>query len=87
MLFLILQSTMGLAFWQSVGLIGVNTIIYSLQGGMKAVVYGDAFQMCLIVIGALVCLGFGLYHIAGWQQLFSQSILKSSRPAHRIKWL
>ncbi|MFT4747050.1 MAG: SSS family transporter [Congregibacter sp.] len=67
---LILQSTMGLAFWQSVGLIGVITIIYSLQGGMKAVVYGDAIQMCLIVTGALVCLGFGLYHIGGWQQFF-----------------
>jgi SSS family transporter len=67
---LILQSTMGLAFWQSVGLIGVITIIYSLQGGMKAVVYGDTIQMCLIVVGALVCLGFGLYHIGGWQQLF-----------------
>jgi SSS family transporter len=67
---LILQSTMGLAFWQSVGLIGVVTVIYSLQGGMKAVVYGDAIQMCLIVLGALVCLSFGLYHIGGWQQLF-----------------
>jgi SSS family transporter len=67
---LILQSSMGLAFWQSVGLIGVVTIIYSLQGGMKAVVYGDAIQMCLIVLGAIVCLGFGLYHIGGWQQLF-----------------
>jgi Na+/proline symporter len=67
---LILQSTMGLAFWQSVGLISVITIIYSLQGGMKAVVYGDATQRCLIVIGAPVCLGFGLYHIGGWQQFF-----------------
>ena len=67
---LILQSTMGFSFWQSVGLIGVITIIYSLQGGMKAVVYGDAIQMCLIVTGALVCLGFGLYHIGGWQQFF-----------------
>ena len=66
---LILQSTMGLAFWQSVGLIGVITIIYSLQGVMKTVVYGDAIQMFLIVLGAIVCLGFGLYHIGGWQQL------------------
>lgn len=63
---IILQSTMGLAFWQSVILIGVITLIYSLQGGMKAVVYGDAVQMVLIVTGALICLGFGLYHIGGW---------------------
>lgn len=63
---IILQSTMNIAFWQSVMLIGVITLIYSLQGGMKAVVYGDAVQMVLIVIGAIVCLGFGLYHIGGW---------------------
>ncbi|MEP1385966.1 MAG: sodium/solute symporter [Paraglaciecola sp.] len=63
---IILQSTMGLAFWQSVLLIGVITLIYSLQGGMKAVVYGDAVQMILIVAGAVICLGFGLYHIGGW---------------------
>ncbi|MDO6536156.1 sodium:solute symporter family transporter [Alteromonas stellipolaris] len=69
---IILQSTMGLAFWQSVLLIGVITLIYSLQGGMKAVVYGDAVQMILIVAGALVCLGFGLYHIGGWTSFLEQ---------------
>ncbi|MFT2090296.1 sodium:solute symporter family transporter [Paraglaciecola sp. 2405UD69-4] len=63
---IILQSTLGLAFWQSVLIIGVITIIYSLQGGMKAVVYGDAIQMILIIAGALTCLAFGLYHIGGW---------------------
>jgi solute carrier family 5 (sodium-coupled monocarboxylate transporter), member 8/12 len=65
---IILQSTIGLAFWQSVLCIGVITLIYSLQGGMKAVVYGDAIQMVLIILGAFACLGFGLYHIGGWTQ-------------------
>jgi SSS family transporter len=65
---IILQSTIGLAFWQSVLCIGAITLIYSLQGGMKAVVYGDAIQMVLIILGALACLGFGLYHIGGWTQ-------------------
>ncbi|MDP5130529.1 MAG: sodium/solute symporter [Paraglaciecola sp.] len=65
---IILQSTIGLAFWQSVLCIGIITLIYSLQGGMKAVVYGDAIQMIFIILGALTCLGFGLYHIGGWNQ-------------------
>lgn len=73
---IIIQSTFGLAFWQSVALIGLITVIYSLQGGMKAVVYGDAIQMCLIIAGALLCLGFGLYHIGGWQ-----SFLQMVEPA------
>lgn len=62
---IILQGTIGLAMWQSILFIGVITIIYSLQGGMRAVVYGDAIQMVLIVIGALTCLFFGLHNIGG----------------------
>lgn len=62
---IILQGTMGVAQWQSVLVIGLVTVVYSLQGGMKAVVYGDAIQMILIVFGALCCLGFGLHAIGG----------------------
>ncbi|MFT4653102.1 MAG: SSS family transporter [Patiriisocius sp.] len=62
---IILQGAIGLAFWQSILCIGLVTIIYSLQGGMKAVVYGDALQMLVIILGALGCLAFGLYHIGG----------------------
>lgn len=62
---IILQGTMGLALWQSILFIGVITLIYSLQGGMKAVVYGDAIQMILIVLGALTCLLFGLHLMGG----------------------
>jgi Na+/proline symporter len=62
---IIIQGTLGLPLWQSLILIGVVTVIYSLQGGMSAVVYGDAVQMLLIVIGTLVCLGFGLHFTGG----------------------
>lgn len=64
---IILQSTMGLALWQSVMLIGVVTLVYSTLGGMKAVVYGDAIQMLLIVGGALICLYFALHQLGGWE--------------------
>lgn len=68
---IILQGTIGLALWQSILFIGVITLIYSLQGGMKAVVYGDAVQMVLIVLGALTCLLFGLHHIGGIDAVIS----------------
>lgn len=69
---LILQGTMGIAQWHSIVIIGVITLIYSAMGGMKAVVYGDAIQMVLIIAGAAVCLWAGLDAIGGWQQVFSQ---------------
>ena len=62
---LILDSVMGLDFLVSIGIIGVVTIIYSLQGGMKAVVYSDAIQMVLIFFGILVIGVFALNNLGG----------------------
>lgn len=67
---LILQGTMGINQFHAILIIGVITLIYSAMGGMKAVVYGDALQMALIVAGAGVCLWAGLDAAGGWQQVF-----------------
>lgn len=69
---LILQGTMRIEAWQAIALTGVITVLYSLQGGMKAVVYGDAIQMVIIVLGTIACIGFGLYHLGGFSEFFSK---------------
>ena len=51
---LILNSVMGIDFLTAIGVIGAVTIVYSLQGGMKAVVYSDAIQMILIFFGVII---------------------------------
>ncbi|QJR80316.1 sodium/solute symporter [Alteromonas pelagimontana] len=68
---LILQGTMGLTQWHSIMIIGVITLIYSAMGGMKAVVYGDAIQMILILAGAALCLWAGLDAIGGWTEVMA----------------
>ena len=60
----ILQAVLGIDFIYTIVLISVITIIYSWQGGMKAVVWGDALQMIILFVGLIVCF------IYGWQ-LFS----------------
>ena len=45
---LILQATLNVAFWISILIIGVITLIYSFQGGMKAVIWGDVIQMIIL---------------------------------------
>jgi Na+/proline symporter len=62
---IILKSVFGIPFWHSLIIIGSFTIIYSLIGGMKAVVFADALQMCLIVLGTIVCLGYALNELGG----------------------
>ncbi|WP_394221530.1 sodium/solute symporter [Alteromonas gracilis] len=74
---IILQGTMQISSTQAILLIGVITVLYSLQGGMKAVVYGDAVQMIVIVMGTVICIGFGLHALGGWET-FTQ-LLPSER--------
>ena len=46
-------------------LTGVSVTIYSLAGGIVAVIYADAFQTIVLIGGALVCAGFMLFGLPG----------------------
>ncbi|MCA6074558.1 sodium:solute symporter [Fulvivirga sedimenti] len=65
---LIIMSVIGIPFWQTILVIGLVTLIYSYQGGMKAVVYGDMIQMIILFGGILICLYYGLDLLGGWSQ-------------------
>lgn len=56
---LILQAVLDIDFVYTILIISVITIIYSWQGGMKAVVWGDAIQMIILFAGLLICLVYG----------------------------
>ncbi len=64
---LILTSVMDIPMSATIIIIGVVTLIYSYQGGMKAVVYGDVIQMGILFLGILICLGSGIYYLGGWE--------------------
>ncbi len=66
---LILMSILDIPFWQTILVIGVITLIYSYQGGMKAVVYGDMIQMIILLIGIVICSFAGWNYLGGWENL------------------
>jgi SSS family transporter len=68
---LILQATIGVDFWISVLIIGVITLIYSFQGGMKAVIWGDVIQMIILFLGIIICLGYGLSELGGFDNFLT----------------
>lgn len=70
---LILTSVMDIPMWSTILIIGVVTLIYSYQGGMKAVVYGDVIQMGILFLGIILCLIFGLNQLGGWST-FMESV-------------
>lgn len=58
---IILQAVLDIDFIYTIPIISIVTIVYSWQGGMKAVVWGDAIQMGILFTGLLICLGFGYF--------------------------
>lgn len=56
---LIIQSVAGISFHWTLLIISVVTLVYSYQGGMKAVVWGDAIQMIILFAGLIICLIIG----------------------------
>ncbi|MCF6167237.1 sodium/solute symporter [Lutibacter sp.] len=55
---IILQAVLNIDFIYTILIISIITIIYSWQGGMKAVVWGDAIQMIILFSGLIICLFF-----------------------------
>lgn len=68
---LILTSVLSFPMWQTIVIIGAVTLIYSYQGGMKAVVYGDMIQMFILFGGIIISLVAGLYYLGGWDAFIS----------------
>lgn len=58
---LILQAVLDIDFIYTIPLISIVTIIYSWQGGMKAVVWGDAIQMVILFAGLIIALIYGYF--------------------------
>jgi SSS family transporter len=56
---IILQAVLDIGFIYTIPIISIVTIIYSWQGGMKAVVWGDAIQMIILFAGLIISLVFG----------------------------
>ncbi len=59
------------AFWIGSILVIVFTGIYTILGGLRAVVFADAMQTVVLVLGSLLVTIFGLQAIGGWGELRS----------------
>jgi len=57
------------SFWVGSILVLVLTGIYTVLGGMRAVVYNDAVQVVVLLIGSAALTFYGLNEIGGWGAL------------------
>ena len=57
------------AFWIGALLTVILTGLYTVFGGMRAVLYTDSAQAIILVLGAGAILVLGLYELGGWGEL------------------
>jgi SSS family solute:Na+ symporter len=66
----VFQALMGVDFWTGALIVVILTGIYTVLGGMKAVVYTEALQTIVLVLGSSIVAVAGLMKIGGWSNLY-----------------
>lgn len=67
---IVFESLMGLNFWTGAFIVVSATGLYTIFGGMPAVIYTDLLQMFVFVIGALTLTIAGLLAVGGWEAIY-----------------
>ena len=81
---IVVSELLNLDFW--VGAIGivVFTGIYTIVGGLKAVVYTETLQTVVLIAGSIIITYLGFQEVGGWNQL-TETIIQVS-PDHFNMW-
>jgi solute:Na+ symporter, SSS family len=66
---IVLKIVLGWSMWQSSLALIVATGVYTVAGGLAAVIYTEVIQTVILVVGALVLAFIGLKEVGGWSGL------------------
>ncbi len=66
----IVFEAMGVGFWTGAMVVVVATGIYTVLGGLRAVVYTDLMQTFVLIGGSLIVTGIGLWKLGGWNVMY-----------------
>lgn len=67
----VFQTLMGIDFWTGALITVIFTGIYTVLGGLKAVVYTESLQAIVLLLGSITVTIVGLVKIGGWGKLVS----------------
>jgi SSS family solute:Na+ symporter len=66
---LVFNQFLGVDFWTGAIILVVVTGVYTVMGGLHAVMYTEAIQAIVLLLGSFVLLLFGLKAVGGWGSL------------------
>ena len=65
----VVSALLGIDFWTGALSTVILTGIYTVIGGMRAVVYTETLQAIVLVAGAATLTLIGLHHVGGWESM------------------
>ena len=68
---LVFNQFLGVGFWEGAIILVIITGIYTIFGGLHAVMYTEAIQAFVLLIGSAVLLFMGLDRVGGWNGLIA----------------
>src|SRR5438067_4382038 len=68
---LVFNSLLGIDFWTGAIILVIVTGIYTILGGLHTVMYTEAIQAIVLLLGSIVLLFIGLDKVGGWHSMLS----------------
>jgi SSS family solute:Na+ symporter len=81
---IVVSELLGIPFWYGAIGIVVFTGIYTVIGGLKAVIYTETLQTIVLIFGSVVITYLGLQEVGGWAQL--RETVTAVSPDHFNMW-
>lgn len=81
---IVVSELLGIPFWYGAIGIVIFTGIYTVVGGLKAVIYTETIQTIILILGSLIITYLGLQEVGGWEQL--TETVKEVNPEHFNMW-
>ena len=66
---IVITTLLGIDFWEGALITVVLTGVYTILGGMRAVIYTEAIQTIILLLGAMAVTYIGLDKLGGWGNL------------------
>jgi SSS family solute:Na+ symporter len=65
----VMRAVTGLDFWTSAAILIIITGLYTLLGGLRAVIYTEVMQAVVLIVGSATLMVVGLAAVGGWSGL------------------
>ncbi|TRZ42504.1 sodium:solute symporter [Robertkochia solimangrovi] len=81
---IVVSELLGIPFWYGAIGIVLFTGLYTIIGGMKAVIYTETLQTVILILGSVIITWLGMEAVGGWDQL--QATVRETSPQHFNMW-